>query len=219
MNDLDLCCLCATSYDIAAPWDVLIQPGADNGVWVALRRLGDVDVLVYRGSITLQDWARDIFFAPHPVVAHPRLGQIHAGFYLGLEDALAKLRPMLRERVIVTGHSLGAARAVLTAALLADGGLIPEAVTVFGEPRSGYQQLTDFMAPVPIHSYCNGAAGGHDLVTDVPFTTLPFPFARVRPLIKVSAPPLPHDDWGALRFHHIQLYEAGVAQALSGAAA
>lgn len=218
MNDLDLCQLSVASYTNGYPWTMLIQPQQDDGVWVALIRVGDVDVLVYRGSITFQDWARDFFFKPHTMTGHPSLGMVHSGFFLGLEDALARLRPLLRKRVILVGHSLGAARALLTAALLLDMGLAAEAVVLFGEPKSGYQQLTDFVATLAIRSYFNHDANGYDRVTAEPPSTFVFPFTRARPLIPVSVSPAPNDRWGLLAYHHIELYAAGLPAVLGGAA-
>jgi len=110
--------------------------------------------------------------------------------------------------VTIAGHSLGAARATLFCGLLIAWGLIPMARVVFGEPRSGCDDLTNLLRVIPHNvSYRNADIHGHDLVTDVP--TSP-PFNRVTPLIDVYAPPPPNDSWGLLAYHHAYLYQNGL---------
>lgn len=209
-SDLDLCRLVDALYnDPAAPWDALFLPEADDGVCCALRRIGEDDVVVFRGSETVQDWLRDFFAVPHQPTSHPQLGDVHAGFMAGMDDAASHLLPLLRKSVTVTGHSLGAARATLFAGLLAAAGKPPRARVVFGEPRSGCARLTELLADVPGRSWRTAGAGRHDLVTDVP--TDP-PFGRVTALTDIFALPQAGDPWGIFSYHHIQLYQAALAR-------
>lgn len=202
--------------DAGAGWDHLLLPADDDGICAALRRIGDDDIVVFRGSETIEDWARDFLAIPHALGSHPQLGDVHAGFALGMDEAFAKLLPLLRASVHVTGHSLGAARATLFCGLLTAQNKAPVARVVFGEPRSGCASLTALLAGVPGRSYRNAGAGRHDLVTDVP--TAP-PFGRVTPLTDICALPPADDPWGLLSYHHIQLYQAGVAAMTAAAAA
>lgn len=216
-SDLDLCHLVDALYnDPAAPWDALFQPAEDDGVCCALRRLGDIDVVVFRGSETVQDWLRDFFALPHAFTTHPQLGDVHAGFMAGMDDAFSHLLPRLEKNVIVTGHSLGAARATLFSGLLAAAGRPPRRRVVFGEPRSGCAQLAALLAGVPGRSFRTAGAGRHDLVTDVP--TDP-PFGRVTALTDLAASPPSGDPWGIFSYHHIQLYQAALVRESAAAAA
>ncbi|MGO8916229.1 MAG: lipase family protein [Stellaceae bacterium] len=216
ISDIDCVQACADLYQGGAGFDALIEPDADDGVCVGLRRRGDDDLVIFRGSTTVEDWARDFLTIPHASTRHPQLGDVHAGFMLGMDDAFATLSPLLRPSVYVTGHSLGAARATLFCGLLVVAGRPPATRVVFGEPRSGCGSLTTILAGVPGRSYRNAGAGRHDLVTDVP--TEP-PFGRVTPLTDVFAPPLPGDPWGIFAYHHIQLYQAALVRAGVGVAA
>ncbi len=208
---------CADLYEGGAGFDALIEPDADDGVCVGLRRRGDDDLVVFRGSTTVEDWVRDFLAIPHACARHPQLGDVHAGFMLGMDDAFARLLPLLRPSVWVTGHSLGAARATLFCGLLVAAGRPPAARVVFGEPRSGCATPDDDsrgrLGGAPI---ATRAVGRHDLITDVP--TEP-PFSRVSPLMDVFAPPSPSDPWGIFSYHHIQLYQAALAAAGMEAAA
>jgi hypothetical protein len=208
--DTDCVRACVDLYRGGAGFDALIEPDADDGVCVGLRRRGDDDLVVFRGSTTVEDWARDFLAVPHACIRHPQLGDVHAGFMLGMDEAFVRLLPLLRMSVYVTRHSLGAARATLFCGLLVAAGRPPAARVVFGEPRSGCGSLTTLLAGVPGRSYRNTGGGRHDLVTDVP--TEP-PFSRVSRLMDVFAQPRPSDPWGIFAYHHIQLYEAALAAA------
>jgi hypothetical protein len=54
-----------------------------------LKKLDGCDVVVFRGSITLQDWLCDLFVLPLPALIPEltRIGHVHAGFFLGMEKA------------------------------------------------------------------------------------------------------------------------------------
>ncbi|AKF07899.1 lipase family protein [Sandaracinus amylolyticus] len=84
------------------------------------KRLG---ILVYRGTelTSVGDVLADAFVETVPFPARNfRVGNVHGGFYFGMEAVWKRVYSMLvHERVgelIIAGHSLGAAMAVLTAA-------------------------------------------------------------------------------------------------------
>jgi hypothetical protein len=216
----DLACVDAVVdlYDLpATPWNDLLLAAADDGVCCALRRIGDDDLVVFRGSTTAEDWMRDFFAIPHRFTAHPQLGDVHAGFMVGLDDAFAHLAPRLRRSVYVAGHSLGAARASLFCGLLCAAGRPPAARVVFGEPRSGSGALRTVLRGVPYsRSYRNAGEGRHDLITDAP--TDP-PFCHPTTLTDVHALPPPDDPWGIFAYHHIQLYQTALIAAAAEVAA
>jgi hypothetical protein len=176
--------------------------------------LPGADVIVFRGSTTLQDWLRDAEAVANPVES-AGLGPVHPGFNAGLTAVWQELMArraagQLSPRVVVTGHSLGAARATLMTGYLVQGGAAPIARYVFGEPRPGFARLAEIIKDVPAFSYRNGDnaedPSGFDLVTSVPFRFFPELYVHPSPLIDVRADPPATDEWGVFRWHHIQLY-------------
>ena len=122
VTDADIVDLAVGIYDYAeivpVPWDHYDSGINSDGICWGLRALQGADIVVFRGSATLEDWIRDFDCVATPWV-HDRLGPVHPGFYLGVDQALAEVAPMLRPHVpwVVTGHSLGAARAAIVAGL------------------------------------------------------------------------------------------------------
>src|SRR5438270_6715240 len=116
-------------------WD---QAWAREGVQVGLRHVGDTDVIAFRGSVDAQDWLRD--FQGWPTL-HPRLGYCHSGFLQGMDTVAEELGMAVAYQArpfILTGHSLGAARALLVAGLfVAQKKMLPSAVVTFGTPKPG----------------------------------------------------------------------------------
>lgn len=206
LSNLALTRVVAELYDPTSDWDDLLAAPQDHGVCCALRHLLEVDLVIFRGSMTTQDWFRDFLAVPQTTKAHPQFGPVHAGFDLGMDEAFANIQPALGRQVIVAGHSLGAARAALYAARLKAAGRPPNRILLLGCPRPGFQQFADYVADIPTDSIRNHG----DLVTTVPFTIPGFPFVPAASYIDqfVSAPA--NDPWGPLRYHHIELYEAGL---------
>jgi hypothetical protein len=124
------------------------------------------------------------------------------------------LRPHLP--IVITGHSLGAARAALLTGIMIEAGLPPARRVAFGEPKAGYRALAEFIAPVPAVSYRNGNTEAHDLITDMPGVPW-LPYVHPVPLTYVNAAPPVDDPTGAFAWHHMGLYVAALAQ-FSGAA-
>lgn len=203
ISDLDAARACAALY---AP-----QPGDFDhveetaGVCWALRRYPDLDLLVFRGSMTKEDWFRDVL-AELPVTTNG--AWYPAGFEEGLNEARQAIVPLVSpsKAIIVAGHSLGAARAAIFAGMA--GWRFPVArLILFGCPRPGTTDLPRQLSGVPIASYRNR----QDPVTMVP--TDP-PWSHVAPFIELDAPPDPADI-SIFRDHHLPLYIAGL-EALEG---
>jgi len=144
--------LCADIYDApdAHPW---LNYWTKDDVVVGHIRIGDVDVLVLRGSVTAIDWMRDCEAWPGK---HPQLGYVHSGFMSGMDDVFAETRAVVGTNLVITGHSLGGARARLLAALYVVNDMPIDQVTVFGSPYPGFLQVSTIIRRVPIHtSYRN----------------------------------------------------------------
>lgn len=211
MNDALISTLCNSIYSPTAligQWDK-IDFGLDDGVCWALRKIDGFDVIVFRGSITPQDWLRDF----RAMIEATRIGHVHAGFYMGLEHVWAEVGPLLTQPVIVAGHSLGAGRAAIFCGLMVKDGAPPVRRVVFGEPKPGLIDLAELIKDVPGFSYRNGDARHHDLVADVPFSFPPMQYVHPTPIIEVCAEPTGSlfERLGAFAYHHMPLYVAALA--------
>lgn len=209
-TDVDLVNLSADIYINTSEWDHL-DHGLDDGIFWGLKKLDGCDVVVFRGSIIALDWWRDLRAVPFET---RNIGTVHAGFHAGMEKMWAEARPMLTNPVCVTGHSLGAARAMILTGLMAADKMPPARCAVFGSPKPGLKDFASKIANVPKALYRNGDNHGHDRVCDVPLPLFgKFDFCDPAILTPVSAPP-PNEwieQWGLFSFHHIQLYQQAVA--------
>lgn len=104
----------------------------------------------FRGTQTFEDWVGDFdaLFEPYKFVANA--GQVHVGFqsiYDALHDSVAaEIGKAINgcDSLLVTGHSLGGALAVIAAPDLAKNlKLVPELIT-FAGPAAGLSDFTRF---------------------------------------------------------------------------
>lgn len=201
ISDRVLAGLCADSYDNSIVWDHIYPETDISLVWAAIKKIDNTDVIVFRGSVTPEDWFQDFQAVP---IYHNLLGGVEKGFLEGLDEIYAKVSLVIGKNPIVTGHSLGAARACIFGGLLAATNNPPAATVGFGCPRPGYDKLTEILEPIPVRLYRNR----YDPVTEVPVPVpLLCPWQHPRYLIHLSVPPL---DDGVLADHNITLYQAGV---------
>lgn len=101
-------------------------------------------------------------------------GKVHSGFQAALDVVWPQLVPHLTraEEVVITGHSLGGALAVLAAARLCHAGPRLVALTTFGCPRAGDSQFVSWLeSRLPAHAALR-VVNDLDIVTRVPFRTL-----------------------------------------------
>lgn len=213
-SDIDLVDISASIYDDNTKW-TYVDKGTDDRIYWALQRLPGCDVVCFRGSITAHDWWDDLRAAPVPT----RIGTVHDGFHAGIEKVWAELRTMIRQPVMITGHSLGAARSdILTGLMVADK-FAPIRRVVFGEPLPGMADFAMRIKNVPGASYRNRLDFWHvDPVTYVPLRLLP-PFNFIHPStpIDVCAPPTGSFVARHLPFawHNIKLYQSAVRKKLN----
>ena len=107
-------------------------------------------ILAFRGSdhLEIDDWIGnadfDLVYDPHV-----RGGQIHSGFQRGAASIWPQIQSLVAERrdadskLILTGHSLGGALAMLIAARFASEQRAGEvdAIFTFGQPRAGDREF------------------------------------------------------------------------------
>jgi hypothetical protein len=101
-------------------------------------------VLAFRGTESTNpiDWARDAQFKPRPAA----LGRVHSGFDAALDEVWPSVVTEMAgdtRPLIITGHSLGGGLSIMAAARLVEAGTPPEAVYVFGCPRTGLGDFRD----------------------------------------------------------------------------
>lgn len=209
-SDVTLVNFAAAIYTADKGWDHY-DGGYDDGICVGVKKLGDYDIVVFRGSITAHDWVEDL----HAFPVDTRVGTVHSGFYDGMEKVWTEIKSLLTQPVLITGHSLGAARADMLTAIMTVDGMPPVRRAVFGEPRPGMRNFAKVIAEIPGAGYRNGNSKNHDLVTDVPLKLLP-PFNFVHPteLVHVDAEPSGTllNRIGLFAFHHIELYQKAVTE-------
>lgn len=195
VSDLDFASLCYATYFDASRFDRILSV---SEVYVGIKERADLTVVAFRGSAAGIDWIRDF---EYEMIEDPDLGGVEMGFMTGLRETLKQLQPFTKP-VYITGHSLGAARALIFAALMCVSGMKPESVVTFGSPRPGGEKLKTILAPVSIKSYRNGK----DPVTGVPFTLANEPYCHPRDLTPVLIQPIAGDPYLMMRDHHIQNY-------------
>ncbi|MEO7145766.1 MAG: lipase family protein [Bryobacteraceae bacterium] len=123
---------------------------------VAWNAAAGTALVAFRGTQTLADWLDDFDAVALPYKAVPGAGFVHLGFQLVYEHVRGSLPALILngcpgcKRVLVTGHSLGGALAVLSALDLATNippRIVPELYT-FAGPRTG---APDFAAAFNAH--------------------------------------------------------------------
>ena len=136
MSPLELAQLCSDIYSITENFVIYDC----DGVYVGLRRVGDIDLFVFRGSATVEDWMHDIDLL---VVNHPQLGWCHEGMLTGIDKAFEWVKSQIREgcKASFTGHSLGGAHARFMAGLFIANNLQTDILMTFGSPKPSFKEL------------------------------------------------------------------------------
>lgn len=211
ITDLDIVDLIASSYRDDSTWDHVYRGRPEDDLTICVKWFGRTAILIHPGTTDLQGWMRDFEAIASTPLDHPQLGPIHSGFWSGMDEAIADIGAVVAaaERVIIGGHSLGAARGAIYAGVRTATGRTLDGVVLCGEPRVGMSRFATLMAPVRGRSYRNRA----DPVCEVPFDVpLIEPYGHEWSLRPVDAAPASFDPWGPLADHHIQLYYEGVAK-------
>jgi hypothetical protein len=145
---------------------------ADGKLFGAIDRddANRIGIIAFRGTKKLFEWIEDFFFPIVPFDEVQGLPAVHLGFHLvytlARKELLARLSLLTGvDRIIVTGHSLGAAVATLCAHDLAEQGLPKVEGCTFASPRAYFASTDSFQKAVPKNLR---VANPVDIVTHVP---------------------------------------------------
>lgn len=201
LSDTDCIQACVDTYIAPQQFSIWYDGHETDQVVCGIKQYSDCTLVAFRGSSTFLDWIRDF----NAQMVQTPIGGIELGFFIGLNSLACRMRDacaLSGQKIYVTGHSLGGARAHIFAALLIKMGYAVEVVT-FGAPRPGDKILRSILAQHPNRCYKNGP----DYVTDVPIPVHPLlPYEHMSPLIPLNQPPHEGDEWGLLAWHHSDLY-------------
>ena len=132
-------------------------------------------LVAYRGTQSIWDWINDLDAIAIDYLSVAGSGHVHMGFQLAYEHVRKSVARLLAtchgiKRILVTGHSLGGAVAVLSAYELAKTtGVATELYTIAG-PRTGAPDFSGFFNPlVPV---CYRVVNFMDVVPQVPLPPL-----------------------------------------------
>lgn len=215
VTDQEAANLCRGIYDHGPPiaWDHVFDNG-DFGIYATLKHYDDMTAVTFRGSVSWADWIRDILAVTDPRGEHYGLGPVHPLMFAGMTRLMDQVYPLARDRLFITGHSLGAARAEYATGLaILDGRKKVAGRVTFGMPKPGFARLKQINSAVPGRAYRNGHADKNevDFVTTVPFTLKIEEYVTPLEFTDVFNLPGPDIRLDIFRFHHIHLYAAAMA--------
>jgi triacylglycerol lipase len=153
---------------------------ADSNIFglVAWNATSKTAMVAFRGTQDVKDWLDDLDAVPVDYQAVHGIGLAHMGFQLVYEHVRGSLSTLLTtrcagvQRILITGHSLGGAVAVLSGFDIARNivaGAVPEFCT-FAGPRAVDPGFSGkFNAAFPI---CNRVVNFMDVVPQVPLPPL-----------------------------------------------
>ncbi len=179
---------------------------------VAWNEAAKTALVAFRGTLSIWDWIDDVDAVPVDYLAVPGSGHVHMGFQLVYEHVRYSVSQLLAtgckgaQRILVTGHSLGAVVAVLSGFEIAKtSGVIPELNTLAG-PRTGAPDFSGYFdALIPV---CYRVVNFMDVVPQVPLPPL---YKHVGHEVLVHGGFKPLDVTYA---HHLTTYLAGLQKLL-----
>jgi Lipase (class 3) len=183
--------------------------------WGISRNYGAM-LLVFRGSVTPEDWLRDLESEASRIVpGYPSLGHVPYGFGAGLVPAYEAIKTELDVsdnggHLYILGHSLGAAHAAEIAGMFVLDGVAVERLVLCGCPNPGMVQLETLLCRMPCENYVNGK----DPVPDLPVPIKPLlEWRAAAPLGLIYAEPDNPAD--PMAWHHISAYQKAVRKLCS----
>ncbi len=179
VNQVRAAALTAQAAASAAPAPHLamvqrMRQDGDGFGWVVQNTAEQILAVSFRGTVSLADWLHDFDCLAEAYEPVPNYGTVHQGFQAVYEVVRESVFAQIRNadqrftRLIVTGHSLGAALSELAAPdLLHNGNLavLPE-VQNFAGPRTGHHDFASIF-DVQIDT-CFRVVNAWDIVPQLP---------------------------------------------------
>lgn len=118
-------------------------------------------IVAFRGSDDPWDWLTNL----RAWSSRTQHGRVHRGYLDVVRSLIDELRSLLAEDpagrpVVLTGHSMGGALAVLAGVMLAEDGIEAGGIYTFGQPQVGNRAFSTAFAeryPAPVFRFVNGA--------------------------------------------------------------
>lgn len=179
------------------PFDIIFREKTDHGVYCGIIETETEIFIIFRGSVTLEDWARDaISYLPGELNGT----EYPLGFVEGMDHCIRNLTYFLKKKkpIYIGGHSLGAAHAAIFYQSI-DKTVFPhvQQVVLMGCPNT---TETIPLSDINLYNFRNG----QDFVMNVP----PEPWHQSYPIIQINGG---HDCFPNLfMYHHIEYYLKGI---------
>jgi hypothetical protein len=174
--------------------------------YYGIKQVGDCLTFTFRGSKSAIDWLRDGLASPYD---HPLIGHVHFGAWLGMQDVLDDVMPLITKvkSVSIQGHSLGCMRAAFTAGICLYYGIKIDQLVMAAPPKGGYQKLHDMLAAIPS---LVALRNEWDEVPELPAPLPGFPWCEMAKYTDIAV----HDD---IDPHSSINYQAGARLLFSAA--
>jgi Lipase (class 3) len=220
LTDCDIVKMCVAVYNYpdqeAVTFDHFEQADATNGnISWALKRVDDEFYVIYPGTENLLDVYRDLMIIANPCI-DKYLGPVHPGFMQGLPTAWKLIKKTIgvnyNTKLILGGHSLGAAHAALSTGMALFEGIVPLKRVVIGQPHIGFKQVYEIIGKVPYSNYFNTDGTHFDIVPTVPPAFGPELYVNGDRQTKIYQAPdiLRLIEWSIAAWHYSPLYLQGV---------
>ena len=129
---------------------------------VAYNAAESTAIIAFRGTQTIWDWIEDLDALTFPYLPYPDAGDVHMGFQLVYEHIRQSTSDLLStgckgvSKILVTGHSLGGAVAMLGAFDIAHTSLpgVPVEIYTFAGPRTGTSFFAESFNKIDLRNAC-----------------------------------------------------------------
>lgn len=131
--------------------DVDLLKEDSTGFQAFVGSTNDYVIVSFAGTSELIDYITDLTFASKPETLRGIPGNVHIGFLNVLERSWPKLLELVKKHtavnkpILLTGHSMGGAQAVISAARLAKLGFPVDSIYIYAVPRIGDETYANYI--------------------------------------------------------------------------
>ena len=179
-----------------------------RSILVGIKTLDNVTVFAFPGAENKHDYL-DCMKSVLGLSYQNNIGIVVNSFYSGMYQLIERILPELKQAksIAITGHSLGATRAIYLALYCINTGIKVASVELFAPPlstsKTAIRQLSDRISRV--RAFING---------NDPIPSLPaYPQLAQLPLIKLKQSPGIFNRWFAIEWHFMKWYALAVSNA------